>query len=113
MTEAYRIASGDGRYPANARQVMYAARPEILRLTGKDKLDDAYFTQNLLPDYVTENRKETEWDVVFDSRGSFSEPHTGREVALGTIDVRAYLGDRPGLGTALDVTSCEAIAHLG
>jgi Histidine kinase-, DNA gyrase B-, and HSP90-like ATPase len=50
MEDAYRKASGEGRYPANARQVMYAARPEILRLTGKDKLDDAYFTQVLLPD---------------------------------------------------------------
>ena len=80
---------------------MYAARPGILRLTGKGKLDDAYFTQVLLPDYVTEHDKETEWDVVFDSRGSFVEPHTGREVALGTIDVRTYLGDRPALGTAV------------
>jgi hypothetical protein len=94
MEKAYGIASGEGRWPANARQIMYAARPTILSLTGKDKLDDAYFTQTLLPDYVTEHEKETEWDVVLDSRSSFIEPHTGREVAFGTIDVRTYLGDR-------------------
>jgi hypothetical protein len=93
MGKAYRVASGNGRYPANARQVMYAARPDILRLTGNDKLDDAYFTQVLLPDYVTEYGKDAEWDVVFDSRGNFVEPHTGHEVRLGTIDVRAYLGE--------------------
>ena len=40
-----------------------------------------------------------------DFRGTFIEPHTGREVALGTIDVRTYLGDRPALGAAYDVTS--------
>ena len=57
MAEAYQHASGDGRYPANARQIMYAARPEILRLTGKAKLDDAYFTQTLLPDYIDEHAR--------------------------------------------------------
>jgi hypothetical protein len=113
MEKAYGIASGEGQWPANARQIMYAARPAILSLTGKDKLDDAYFTQTLLPDYVTEHEKETEWDVVFDSRGTFIEPHTAREVALGTIDVRAYLGDRPALGAAFDVTSSASYATIG
>lgn len=98
MDEAYRIASGDGRYPANARQIMYAARPAILRLTGKDRLDDAYFTQNLLPDYMVKHGKDIEWDVVFDSRGNLVEPHTGREVPLGTLEVRSYLGDHPAIG---------------
>ena len=49
---AYRILSGGATLPANARQIMYAARPAILRLTGRDKIDDKYFTQPLLPDYV-------------------------------------------------------------
>jgi hypothetical protein len=31
------------------------------------------------------------WDVVFDARGHFIEPHTERSIALGTIDVREYL----------------------
>lgn len=113
MVEAYRIASGDGRYPANARQIMYAARPDILRLTGKSELDDAYFTQTLLPDYVAEHGKETEWDVAFDARGSFIEPHTGREVRLGTIDVRAYLGERPALGPVADLTGSERYPTTG
>lgn len=107
MEQAYRKASGDGRYPANARQIMYAARPAILRLTGKDKLDDAYFTQTLLPDYVREHGKEAAWNVVFDSRGSFTEPHTNHEVRLGTIDVREYLAERPASSPAVDVTLSE------
>ena len=113
MDEAYRLASGDGRYPANARQIMYAARPEILRLTGKAKLDDAYFTQVLLPDYVAEHRHAAGWDVVFDARGSLVEPHTGCEVRLGTIDVRAYLGERPALGSPVAVTRSDLYPTLG
>ena len=79
MPDAYRIASTGGTLPANARQIMYAARPAILELTGKTKLDDRYFTQALLPDYIEEHPEITaNWDVVFDDRGSFIEPHTGQ-----------------------------------
>jgi hypothetical protein len=96
MPAAYLTASTNGALPANARQVMYAARGPILRLTGKGILDDHYFTQTLLPDYMEEHLKTTvEWDVVFDDRGSLTEPHTGRVVPLGTIQVRQYLQERP------------------
>ena len=40
-------ASDGGTLPTKPRQIMYAARPEILASTGKDTLDDAYFTQTL------------------------------------------------------------------
>ena len=36
-----------------------------------------------------------DWDVVFDDRGSFIEPHTGHVVPLGTVEVRQYYGERP------------------
>lgn len=59
-------------------------------------LDDAYFTQTLLPDYIEEHADEcASWDIVWDARGTFVEPHTGREVPLGTLEVREYLGLRP------------------
>jgi Protein of unknown function C-terminus (DUF2399) len=106
MDKAYRVASGgERRLPANARQVMYAARPAILQMTGKSKLDDAYFTQTLLPDFIAEHGKGTEWDVVFDSRGSFVEPHTGHQVALGTLGVRDYLVAHSFPEVAVDATS--------
>ena len=96
MAEAYHTASGGGRLPANARQIMYAARKRILELTGRTKLDDRYFTQTLLPDYVEQHPAATStWDVVFDDRGNFIEPHTDRTVPLGTVEVRQYLGERP------------------
>ena len=37
MKDAYMKASGDGALPAKARQVIYAARGDILRLTSNKK----------------------------------------------------------------------------
>jgi hypothetical protein len=93
MEQAYLMASGDGQYPANARQIMYAARPHIQKETGKD-LGDSYFTQTLLPNYIEEF--ECDWDVVFDARGHFQEPHSYRAnsyglFGVGTLEVRRYL----------------------
>jgi hypothetical protein len=114
MAEAYQVASGNGRYPANARQTMYAARPMILALTRTTKLDDRYFTQTLLPDYTEDHPEETEeWDVVFDARGTFIEPHTGKEIGLGTLEVREYLGDRPRFGPAVELAYNEMFSTTG
>jgi hypothetical protein len=93
MERAYAAVSDNGKLPANARQLMYGARPLILKLTGRNSFTDSYFTQTLLPDYVSAHPSTcADWDVVFDDRGHFIEPHTGRSVPLGTIKVRAYLG---------------------
>ena len=92
MEDAYLKASANGRYPALARQIMYAARPEILRRTGETSLDSQYFTQTLLPDYM-EAFDCDDWNVAYDARGNFYEPHTRTKVPLGTIDVRQYLHD--------------------
>jgi hypothetical protein len=101
MEAAYLKASTGGRYPAHARQIMYAARGPIQERTGRT-LDDQYFCQTLLPDYLIENPDSTAtWDVVFDARGHLVEPHTGRVVPLGTLDVRDYLGDA---GRGLDLS---------
>ena len=95
MRDAYLKASDNGQLPAKPRQIMYAARPAILEMTGKYTLDERYFTQTLLPDYIEEHADEcADWDVVWDARGTFNEPHTGREVPLGTLEVREYLGLR-------------------
>ncbi len=91
MEEAYLKASGNGRYPANARQIYYAARPVILRETEEDELNSQYFTQTLLKDYMEEYNPA--WDVVFDARGHVTEPHTDEVVGLGGLEVRQYLAD--------------------
>jgi len=91
LPQAYLKASSNGTLPAHARQIMYAARGEVQRLAGR-MLDDQYFTQQLLPDFMNEHPDMTaEWDVVFDARGHLHEPHTGRVVPLGTIEVRRHL----------------------
>jgi hypothetical protein len=87
MEVAYLAASSNDSLPATARQVMYAARPVIQERTGK-QLDDQYFTQTLLPDYMEEH--DVDWDVVFDDRGHLREPHTGYTIGLGTLSVRHY-----------------------
>ena len=91
MEEAYMAASANGTLPATARQVMYAARPKIEALTSGRRLDDQYFCQTLLPDFMEEHG--VDWDVVFDARGHFIEPHDGGTVNLGTLGVRSYLAD--------------------
>jgi hypothetical protein len=88
MEKAYLKASANGMLPANARQIMYAARQEIQEKTKKP-LDDQYFTQTLLPDYMAEH--PVDWNVVFDDRGHFTEPHTKLELGIGTLAVRQYL----------------------
>jgi hypothetical protein len=90
MRDAYLKASANGTLPANARQIMYAARPEIMKLTnGKIWKNDSYFTQHLLPDYIRDN--DLSWNVVYDDRGHFIEPHTGIAFGLGTLNVRNYI----------------------
>lgn len=91
MEEAYLKASANGTLPASARQVMYQARPFIQDKMGGQPLKDQYFCQQLLPDYMEEY--DVDWDIVYDDRGHFFEPHTERSFGLGTISVRDYLAN--------------------
>jgi hypothetical protein len=92
LQQAYMAASANGTLPANPRQIMYAARPEILAITGKDYLDSQYFTQTLLTDYIREHWTTcANWDVAWDDRGHFVEPHTQKEFGVGTLNVRGYV----------------------
>jgi hypothetical protein len=88
MKECYMKASDNNRLPATARQIYYVARPLIEEQTDKP-LTYAYFSQTLLPNFVNEHGAN--WDVVYDDRGHFTEPHTERVIGLGTLNVRAYL----------------------
>jgi hypothetical protein len=90
MKEAYLAASGGPRQlPAKARQIYYQARPKIMEMTDDKELQYGYFSQTLLPDYIEEN--DVSWNVVYDARGHFEEPHTNRSIGCGTIEVRNYL----------------------
>lgn len=92
IEDAYKAVSDDGKLPAHARQIMYDVRRRIQDDTD-EQLNDSYFTQNLLPTFIGEFPDiASDWDIVFDARGHFQEPHTHSNVSLGTLDVRWYLG---------------------
>ena len=94
MEAAYMKASANNTLPTQARQVYYAARPKILELCEVDQLskkNSAYF-RTLIRRFEKENPETTkDWNVVYDARGTFIEPHTGARIPLGTISVRAYM----------------------
>jgi hypothetical protein len=91
IEQAYLKASANDSLPAHAWQIMYAARPYIQQHADKDlgQRFDQYFTQQLLPEYI--ETYDVIWNVVYDARGNFTEPHTKVKVPLGTIQVRNYL----------------------
>jgi Topoisomerase 6 subunit A/Spo11, Toprim domain len=89
LEEAYLAASGNDTLPALARQIFYQARPKIMALTEDKELQYGYFSQTLLPDYIEEHG--VDWNVVYDARGHFEEPHTNRRIGCGTIEVGNYL----------------------
>jgi hypothetical protein len=89
MEAAYMAASGNGTLPALARQIFYQARPKIMAMTEDKELQYGYFSQTLLPDYIEEHG--VDWNVVYDARGHFEEPHTNRRIGCGTIEVGNYL----------------------
>src|SRR5436190_1657682 len=96
MATAFLKASFDGtrNLPVRPRQIYYAARRHILERTGKSSIDGQYFSQTLLVKYVRENPESTaSWDIVWDARGHFTEPHTGRTFPLGTLEAREYLSE--------------------
>lgn len=70
MEQGYLHASDHKRLVATARQVMYSCRKYILDRTGEDNLNDEYFTQVLLPDFMEEHPDLTaDWDVVLTPEG--------------------------------------------
>jgi hypothetical protein len=89
LEAAYMAASGNGTLPASARQIFYQARPKIMAMTENKELQYQYFSQTLLPDYIEEHG--VDWNVVYDARGHFLEPHTNRRIGCGTIEVGNYL----------------------
>ncbi len=93
MEEAINKASGDGRYLANARQIMYAARPLVLKLTGGNIWKKSeYFTQNILKDYIEAHEEDALIKcIVWDARGKLLEPFTGKIVPLGGAKVTKYI----------------------
>ena len=87
---AYMKASTGGAFPAMARQVWYVLRGPVEK-AARAELRYEYFTQHILPNYVADTG--VSWNIVYDARGHFTEPHGGRRFEIGTREVRSYLAD--------------------
>ena len=95
MRDAYAKVSKGGELYATARQLYYGCRDGLMKLTKRDpsEVTSDYFTQTLLQRFLKDNSEEIkDWLVAYDDRGHFSEPHTHREIGLGTIAVLNYIG---------------------
>jgi hypothetical protein len=87
MPEAIIRASGGGKYPFSARGLYYQVRPLIQVYTNKE-LSYEYFTPPLLTEY--QELFGPIDGLYYEARGILIEPHTGREIPLGTREVAAY-----------------------
>lgn len=87
LNDAVMHASSSGSHDVTARQVYYAVRDRLTRLYELG-IKDSYFTQNLLPEY-REAQDVSHWpEIIYDSRGTASEPHDGeKKIPLSTRDV--------------------------
>jgi hypothetical protein len=103
LPDAYARVSDGGRYHANARQIMYEMRPDILRICGIDKFSDNTITQLYIPEFRDDHPELTaDWKIAYDARGSLYEPHTGHTVALGTTAVGSYTARTVSFQRAVD-----------
>jgi hypothetical protein len=89
LEDAYMKASAGGRLPANCRQIYYAIRSRVQEEADTKELFNYSYFQTLLAQYVNEH--DPPWNIAYDDRGHFIEPHTRRVIGLGTLNVREYI----------------------
>jgi DNA topoisomerase VI subunit B len=87
MEEAVAKATGKGHYQVSAHTLFYHVRPLIQRHTSTELRSD-YFEQKVLPAY--QRQRGPIPGLYYEPRGTLYEPHTGREVPLGTREVQGY-----------------------
>jgi DNA topoisomerase VI subunit B len=87
LPEALKIGTGDGAFPISAHTLFYKVRPLIQPITSIELTSD-YFEQKLWPLYQKEFGSK--YTVYYEPRGTLHEPHTGKQVPLGTLEVEAY-----------------------
>ena len=85
---ATQAATGNKRLPASVRQLFYKVRDAIQAHTN-EVLGHDYFAQNLLIKYRQENGRNRL--IYNDPRGVMYEPHSGRALQLGTLEVDDYI----------------------
>ena len=90
IPEAIRQARDGSDLPFSAHSLFYKIRPLALRLLpAGTKIKSKYVEQQLIPEHEREHGRIA--GMYRDPRGTLHEPHTGKEVPLGTREVRAYV----------------------
>lgn len=113
LPDAYDRVSDGGRYHANARQLMYEMRPDILRIRGIPQFSDNTVTQKCIPDFRDDYPALTaDWKIAYDARGTLHEPHTGRTVALGRMAIGSYTSRRITYQRAVDASATIDASEL-
>lgn len=79
-------------------------------MTEDKELAYGYFSQTLLPDYIEEHG--VDWNVVYDARGHFEEPHTNRRIGCGTIEVGNYLHAMKGTPQVVEADFSDANVNV-
>lgn len=87
MDESVAAAGDNGALPYSARTLYYQVRPRIQQYTDK-VLTMSYFSQTLLVQYQRQYGKLQ--GLYREARGHLIEPHTGKEIPLGTLELAAY-----------------------
>ncbi len=98
VTDAFNLASDNGRYAITARQIWYKMR-EISGIEEK-KHTYADFTQEILTEWI-DNNPEYEDKVNFSDRGNFYVD--GSQNGLGTANVRNFINT---IGTSQNIFKC-------
>jgi DNA topoisomerase VI subunit A len=101
----YDEVSGSGALPAPQRNIFYAIREMFRERTGRE-VRWKYFTGKLLRAHL--NLPHTEnWKVTRDPRGTLIEPHTQKEIGVGTLKIDEYLRDMGSVDPAIPEVDCE------
>lgn len=98
VTDAFNLASNNGKYAVTARQIWYKLREIASIAESKNTYSD--FTQNILTEWIDEN-PECEDKVNFSDRGNFYVD--GSQIGLGTANVRSFINT---LGSSSNTFDC-------
>ncbi len=86
LEAARNLTSEYGRYRFSQRQLFYSLRPYLIEAIGQEPEYDT--VARILTDYENDFGDIT--GMYRDTRGTLYHPHTGEDIALGTLEVERY-----------------------
>jgi hypothetical protein len=104
LPDAYRHASGGGKYSVSKRQLFYACREGFREKTDR-QLEYGYFSNTLLVQYMNRHPETAAWKITADPRGTLTIPNSGYEVRVpvGTLQIDDHLRKAARARNPLDI----------